>query len=80
MDENNIIFYCVITIFINLRENKSTNPYMLKQEPKVQATEKEPRRFSIRQWEAQNATNKSKGRPAIKLEEHEADLVRGIIY
>ena len=53
---------------------------MLKQEPNVQSTEKEPRRFSIRQWKAQNATNKSKGRPAIKLEEHEADLVRGIIY
>ena len=50
---------------------------MLAKQEKVETIRREEKkRFSIRQWELQNELNKKKGRPTIKLEEEEGDLVR----
>ena len=38
--------------------------------------EEKVRRFSVRQWREQNKLNIALGRPTIKLEEHENEVVR----
>lgn len=56
--------------------DKSTESYMSESKPSIITTTTiETRRFSIRQWRAQNKANKALGRPAIKLEEHENEEV-----
>ena len=42
--------------------------------------EEETRKFSVRQWSAQNEENKKKGRPTIKLEEKDNDLVSNYYF
>ena len=46
-----------------------------KVEVSIRDTTNTQRRFSVRQWEAQNKINVAKGRPTIKLEEEENDIV-----
>ena len=40
----------------------------------------ETRRFSVRHWSALNEENRKKGRPTIKLEEGENDLVSAYYF
>ena len=46
-----------------------------KKEVSIRDTTNTQRRFSVRQWEEQNKINMAKGRPTIKLEEEENDIV-----
>ena len=47
-----------------------------KQQCIVEKKENKRRKFLIIQWKKQNAINKAKGRPAIKLEEEDNNIVR----
>ena len=42
----------------------------------VAKKEKDRRKFLIIEWRRQNAINKAKGRPGIKLEEEDKDIAR----
>ena len=46
-----------------------------KVEVSIQDTTNTQRRLLVRQWEAKNKINVAKGRPTIKLEEEENDIV-----
>ena len=48
---------------------------MLAEQRSVEVVKEEKRRFSIRQWKAQNEENKKKGRPTVKLEEKDNDAL-----
>ena len=61
-------------------QNKSGNHMFAKQRSVEIVKEEEMRKFSVRQWSAQNEENKKKGRPTIKLEEKDNDLVSNYYF